>query len=136
MTEVKVVQHLASPAERVWAMVGDFGGLYRWHPKVCGVDLSWEGRIRTVHYVDGSRAVERLEARSDASRRYVYVVVDGEVPVNHCRSTLHVRTIAGGCAVTWSCDFEPLGDGETSAIEVLRSLYYEGLAALVPALNR
>lgn len=135
MTEVKVVQHLASPAELVWARVGDFGGLHRWHPKVRGTDLSWEGRIRTVHYLDGSRAVERLEARSDASRRYVYVVVDGAVPVNNCRSTLHVRSNGSGSAVTWSCEFEPLGDGETSAIEALRSLYHDGLVALVLAME-
>lgn len=135
MTEVKVVQHLANPAEFVWAMVGDFGGLHRWHPNVRGIDLSWEGRIRTVHYVDGSRAVERLEARSDASRRYIYVVVDGVVPVNNCRSTLQVRSSGAGSAVIWSCEFEPLGDGETSAIEALRTLYHDGLSALVRALN-
>lgn len=135
MTEVRVVQHLANPAEIVWAMVGDFGGLHRWHPKVRGTDLSWEGRIRTVHYVDGSRAVERLEARSDASRRYVYVVVNGAVPVNNCRSTLHVRSNGHGSAVIWSCEFEALGDGESSAIEALHTLYHDGLIALVRALD-
>ncbi len=115
MTEVRVVQRLVSPADIVWAMIGDFGGLHRWHPQVSGVDLSWEGRIRTVHYVDGSRAVERLEARSDAMRRYVYVVVDGKLPVNNCRAALHVSENKGGSTVMWSCEFEPLGDGEDNA---------------------
>lgn len=135
MTQVRVVQDLASPADLVWAMIGDFGGLHRWHPQVCGVDLSWEGRIRTVHYADGSRAVERLEARSDAMRRYVYVVVDGNVPVNNCRATLHVKDGEGGSTVMWSCEFEPLGDGETSASESLRAHYHEGLMALVSVLE-
>ncbi|MBB6248759.1 SRPBCC family protein [Rhodanobacter sp. A1T4] len=135
MTEVRVVQRLANPADLVWAMIGDFGGLHRWHPQVSRVDLSWEGRIRTVHYVDGSRAVERLEARSDAMRRYVYVVVDSKVPVNNCRATLHVRDSEGGSAVMWSCEFEPLGDGEAGACKTLQAHYHEGLLALVSALN-
>jgi hypothetical protein len=135
MTEVCVVQQLAYPADVVWAMVGDFGGLHRWHPQVRGLDLSWEGRIRTVHYTDGSRAVERLEARSDASRRYVYVVVDGKVPIQNCRSTLHVSHRKGGSAVMWSCEFEPLGDGEDSACEALQAHFREGLVALVSALD-
>jgi len=135
MTEVRVVQHLANPADLVWAMIGDFGGLHRWHPQVRGVDLSWEGRIRTVHYADGSRAVERLEARSDAMRRYVYVVVDGKVPVNNCRATLHVTDSESGSTVMWSCEFEPLGDGEASASESLQAHYHEGLRALVSALD-
>jgi hypothetical protein len=39
MTEVRVVQRLANPADLVWAMIGDFGGLHRWHPQVSRVDL-------------------------------------------------------------------------------------------------
>jgi mxaD protein len=135
MTEVRVAQRLANPADLVWAMIGDFGGLHRWHPQVRRVDLSWEGRIRTVHYADGTRAVERLEARSDAMRRYVYVVVDGKVPVNNCRATLHVTDSDGGSTVMWSCEFEPLGDGEASACKALHAYYHEGLVALVSALD-
>lgn len=135
MTQVRVMQYLANPADLVWAVVGDFGGLHRWHPQVRGVDLSWEGRIRTIHYVDGSRAVERLETRSDAMRRYVYVVVDGRVAVDNCRATLHVTESKGGSTVMWSCDFEPLGDGEASASESLHAHYREGLMALVSVLE-
>ncbi len=135
MTEVSVEQRLANSADAVWAMIGDFGGLHRWHPQVSGVDLSWEGRIRTVHYADGTRAVERLEARSDSMRRYVYMVVDSKVPVNNCRATLHVCDREGGSLVIWSCDFEPLGDGEASACESLHAYYHQGLAALASALD-
>lgn len=135
MTQVCVVQHLAHSADLVWATIGDFGGLHRWHPQVRGIDLSWEGRIRTVHYADGRRGVERLEARSDALRRYVYMVVDGTVLVDACRATLHVIETDDGSAVMWSCEFEPLGDGEISASEQFQAHYREGLLALVSALD-
>jgi len=68
-------------------------------------------------------------------RRYVYVVVDGRVPVNNCRATLHVTDSDGGSTVMWSCEFEPLGDGEASACKALHAYYHEGLVALVSALD-
>ena len=68
-------------------------------------------------------------------RRYVYVVVDGKVPVNNCRATLHVKDSKGGSTVMWSCEFEPLGDGEASASESLQAHYHEGLKALASALD-
>jgi mxaD protein len=68
-------------------------------------------------------------------RRYVYVVVDGKVPVNDCRATLHVADSDGGSTVMWSCEFEPLGDGEASASASLQAHYLEGLRALVSALD-
>ena len=135
MAEVRVAQRLANPADVVWALIGDFGGLHRWHPLVHGLDLSWEGRIRTLHYVDGSRAVERLEARSDASRRYVYALVDGALPMLDCRATLQVNPRKQGCTVIWSSVFEPVGAAEPAIEDALRHLYMEGLAALAAALD-
>jgi mxaD protein len=75
MAQVRVERPLAYPADALWALIGDFGGLHRWHPDVRQLDLSWEGRIRTLHFRDGSRAVERLEARNEETRRYVYTLV-------------------------------------------------------------
>lgn len=134
MAEVRVTQRLANPAEIVWALVGDFGGLHRWHPRVEGLDLSWEGRIRTVRYVDGSRAVERLEARNDALRRYVYVVVDGNIPMQRCRAVLQVEGEGKRSMVIWSCEFEPQDD-EASIVAALRTLYGDGLSALASAFD-
>lgn len=134
MAEVQVTQRLANPADLVWALVGDFGGLHRWHPRVEGIDLSWEGRIRTVHYFDGSRAVERLEARSDTLRRYAYVVVDGGIPMQDCRAVLQVQSEGKRSAVIWSCEFEPLDD-EAYVGALLRTLYGDGLSALASAFD-
>ncbi len=135
MTSIQVTQRLPYAADVVWALIGDFGGLHRWHPQVRRLDLSWEGRIRTLHYLDGARVVERLEARNDAARRYVYVLVDGCLPVQACRSRLEVRTDAGGCRVSWSSDYEVLDDAAGLAKAALRSSYSTGLSALAQALS-
>ncbi len=135
MTSIQVTEHLPYPAEAVWALIGDFGGLHRWHPQVRRLDLSWEGRIRTLHYADGSRAVERLEARNDAAYRYVYALVDGWLPLQACRSRLEVRPDGERCLVTWSSDFDVLGDAERVAEAVMRTTYRVGLGALAAALG-
>ncbi|WP_243040066.1 SRPBCC family protein [Dyella sedimenti] len=134
MPEVRVTQELSSPAEVVWALIGDFGALHRWHPAVRGLDLSWEGRIRTLHFADGTRAVERLETRNDAARRYVYAWVDGPLPMRGCRATLQVTAHHRGCTVTWSCVFEPAEAHEHAVHQALRHHYAEGLTALALAL--
>jgi mxaD protein len=135
MTSLHVTERFAYPAEAVWTLIGDFGGLHRWNPQVRRLDLSWEGRIRTLHYADGGRAVERLEARNDAAHRYAYVLVDGSLPVQACRSTLEVCADGEGCVVVWSCVFEPMGDGEHEAEVALRRYYDAGLVALAAAVG-
>jgi len=137
MTNIQVTQRLPRSAEVVWALIGDFGGLHRWHPQIRRLDLSWQGRIRTLHYVDGGRAVERLEARNDTIYRYTYVLVDSSLPVQACRSTLEVQAAGAECMVTWSSNFEALGDGEgeVEVEEALRTVYIDGLGALATALG-
>lgn len=134
MTSIRVTQWFDQPADAIWAVVGDFGGLHRWHPQVRRLDLSWEGRIRTLHFADGGRAVERLEARNEASCRYVYVLVDGSLPLQACRSTLEVHPEGRCSRVEWSSEFEPLGDGEHAAERAMRQLYDAGLDALAASL--
>ncbi len=135
MGSVQVTEHLAYPAEAVWALIGDFGGLHRWHPHVRRLDLSWEGRIRTLHYADGGRAVERLEARNASAYRYLYALVDGSLPLQACRSRLEVRPDGEHCLVSWSSDFDALGDAEGAAGAAMRASYRAGLSALAAALG-
>lgn len=132
MTEIRVEKALPSPAETVWTIIGDFGGLHRWHPLVHRLELSWEGRIRTLYFEDGGHAVERLEARNDHARRYAYALVDGPYPVQDCHSLLQVSPArdGDGCVVAWSAHFEPVGAAGLHAGQDLEDLFRAGLDAL------
>lgn len=134
MTSIQVVQHIELPAEAVWAVVGDFGGLHRWHPRVSRLDLSWEGRIRTLHLTGGGRVVERLEARNDAAFRCVYALVDGSLPLATCRSVLAVCRSERACRIDWSSEFEPKAGAGPGVARLMEGLYQEGLQALAQAL--
>lgn len=135
MTSIQVTQRLAFPTDAVWWLIGDFGGLHRWHPQVRGLDLSWEGRIRTLHYVDGGRAVERLEARNDAACRYVYALVDGSLPLQACRSRIEARAEGQHCLVSWASDFEVIGSNAGEIEAVMRKMHVNGLEALTTVLG-
>lgn len=137
MSEVRVVRRMECPADVVWALIGDFGGMHRWHPRVQRLDLSWEGRIRSLHYDQGGHAVERLDARNEPARRYAYVVVDSSLPVQSCQGVLQVNEVDGGaaCNVVWSARFEAVGDGEAAAMAELERLYGDGIDALARTLD-
>lgn len=134
MTSIQVTQRIELPAEAAWAVVGDFGGLHRWHPQVRRLDLSWEGRIRTLHLADGGRVVERLETRNDAAWRCVYALVDGSLPLAACRSVLAVVPEGPACRVDWSCEFEPRRGAGPDVARLMEELYGTGLRALARAL--
>lgn len=137
MSEVRVAQRLTCPADTVWALIGDFGGLQRWHPQVQQLDLSWEGRIRSIQYKDGGHAVERLDARNETARRYTYVLVDSSLPLRSCHSTLQVASgdVDDVCEVVWSSVFEVAGDGEKATVEAIRAMYAAGLGVLAQSLG-
>ena len=55
---ITISEELDTPAGQVWSLIGDFGGLSRWHPGVrsCVVEGSGPGALRVVG-LDGWHAV-------------------------------------------------------------------------------
>ncbi len=135
MTSIEVTKRLAFPVEAMWTVIGDFSGIHRWHPQVCRLDLSWQARIRSLHYTCGVRVVARLEARNDRAHRYANVMVDGWRQVQACRSTLQARADGEPCLVTWSSDFDAPGDHSLAAEAAMRESFHTGLTALAGALG-
>lgn len=79
---------LAAPADRVWALLADFGAIERWWPadgpapivrvelEGCGV-----GMVRRIHNAGAARPVdERLDLSDPAERRLVLSIV-GDRPL-------------------------------------------------------
>ena len=95
---------LAAAAERVWALIGQFGN--DWHPLVARVRLTGTGigQFRTIETIDGKTIIERLEVVDEAQRFYRYAQVAG-VPASHYVGTLEVRPKGEGCVVEWRVQF-------------------------------
>jgi mxaD protein len=89
--------------EKVWDVVGDFGGLSSWMPGVESCALVGDDRILKMM---GLEITERLESRDDDERVLVYAIVGGVPVINH-KATITVADRGGGSYVTWDVDIEP-----------------------------
>jgi mxaD protein len=114
---------IAKPADEVWAVAGDFGGLATWFPGMAACTLEGDDRHLDM---GGMKVVERLYERDDAARTYTYGIVDG-VPVEHHRATVTVSPSGDGSEVVWAYDVRPdemtpmLGGAYTNALQALKA---------------
>jgi uncharacterized protein YndB with AHSA1/START domain len=78
---------LSAPAEKVWDVVGDAGGVSRWFPSV--EQSSLEGSIRHVTLTNGLEVTEEIVTCDNETRRLQYRVVSG-LPTTFHLATLDV----------------------------------------------
>jgi uncharacterized membrane protein len=92
-----------APADEVWAVAGDFGGI-EWMPGIESVTV--DGDDRTIN-TSGMTIVERLVRRDDEARSLSYSIVDGPVPIESHEATITVLTAGDGTRVSYSVTTEP-----------------------------
>jgi hypothetical protein len=97
------VELMASPDE-VWAVVGQFGGM--WHPLIASIKLAGEGvgQLRTIETVDGKQIIERLELMDNSQRLYRYTNISGIGVVDYT-GTFEVKPKGAGSSVGWHVQF-------------------------------
>ncbi|MET0547036.1 MAG: SRPBCC family protein [Caulobacterales bacterium] len=100
---------LGAPIESVWALIGDFANLMRWHPLVvkCEADGVGEGATRKVHFADWW-ASERLDSRDADNFAVAYSVLDRSRPVTiGVRGTMRLTPEGPDrCRLDWTSGFE------------------------------
>ena len=121
----------ASAPAAVWAKIGDFCGIGKWHPAVAKCALSAEDKIRTLDHKGGGVIHERQEARDDSAYSYSYSIVDGPLPVANYLSTLSVTPDGAGSKLTWTGKYDAKGVSDADAKKVIDGIYQGGLDALV-----
>jgi hypothetical protein len=118
----------ASP-EKVWDIIGKFGGM--WHPLVAKIDLIGEGvgQLRKIELVDGKQIVERLDTMDNAKRLYRYSNISGIGAIDD-KGTLEVKSKGSGSLVEWHVEF--LADGQPTFVvrTIVATLEKTGFEAL------
>ena len=110
------------PADQVWAVVADFGGLASWFPGMESCTL--EGDVRTIKMM-GMQIAEQLKGKDDTARQLSYSIVSG-VPVDHHLVTITVNPAGETSHVTWAYEIEPeamtdlIADTYKGAVEALK----------------
>ena len=103
-----------APAEEVWAVIRDFGGLSGWHPGVAestieeGLPADRVGCIRHLRLGDGAVIRERLLHLSDPERSYSYNFETTPFAVQNYHATLRVTPVtdSGRSFVEWWTTFD------------------------------
>ncbi|GHB70956.1 hypothetical protein GCM10010377_71990 [Streptomyces viridiviolaceus] len=117
---------LAATPGQVWAAIGDFGGLARWHPHVPpstiedDADPEDPGAVRAFA-IDGKVvARERLLDRDPEAHWYRYTLLDPLVlPVGDYVATIAVHPHADGAEVRWSAVYQ----GPDEVVPQVESLF-------------
>ncbi len=150
---------LSAPADKVWAIVGNFDDLGKWHPAIKS-SFMHTPITRVLDLGDGKRLMEELEHKDDAAMTLSYrivamstvetIEVGGKkvekkvLPVNTYSSTLSVAADGSGSKVTWSGDFypawlahtpAPAGMGDDDAVNTIKAVYRGGLDNLANVLG-
>jgi len=124
MGQVTVKQAIDAPAERVWALLADFGNI-SWMPAGTTAEIEGEGvgMARVIGGPDqGIREV--LESRDAEKRTLVYSIPENiPFPVTGYRATMVVSEAGAGSELSWTCSFEPDGVEEAQAAAQIEGMY-------------
>lgn len=140
-----------APADKVWAMAGDFGGIERWSPGTESSRLVLRSRNETgairqlLRRSDGTRVTEKLLDYDPYNRRMAYTYVDGEVRATDYYSELVVKEAGPERSVVewrgrfrrlayWT-DEPPPGKDDKAALDFLNGAYRSGLESLKKVLE-
>lgn len=124
---------LYTPAERVWAWIGDFTAIASWHPRVLEARDGHAGtqKERELDLGEDSWLVERLEDHDDAAMRYRYTVVSGPLPVREAEGELWVHPdTSGSCTVNWEMRFVPDTTDADAAVATVQEYMRAGMEYL------
>jgi carbon monoxide dehydrogenase subunit G len=149
-TRQKVVEQVTidAPADKVWAVVGNFDALKNWHPAVQSspADRGNEAESqRLVTLKNGRTLSEKLENHDAAKMKYSYRAKDGgALPVTNYTSTLSVRADGAKSVVEWRGAFyrghpnndPPPDQNDDAAVKAVTEVYQAGLANLKTLLEK
>ncbi|HEY5097605.1 MAG TPA: SRPBCC family protein [Acidimicrobiales bacterium] len=110
-----------APAERVWAVAGDFGGIAGWMPGIDSCRVEGEDRILETM---GMTITERLVAKDDAGHSLTYTIASG-APVESHEAVITVSPSGDSSRVTWDVDAAP-----DEMADLMVTLYQQALEAL------
>ncbi len=148
-SQQKVIREVVIKADpvKVWAVVGDFAGLHKWHPAVETSSTETKpddaGTVllhRMLNLKGGGTILEKETAHSDAEMKLEYKIVEGVLPVSGYRSNIYVKAGpgVGETTVNWTGRFynkankvdAPKGEDNETAVKTIESVYDGGLANL------
>lgn len=136
--EVSQARTIAAPPAAVWAVIGEFCDIRRWHGQARACALFHdEGRIvRSLDVRGVGTLVETQLDRDDEAMTYSYGLEHGPWPVTQHRATVAVIPQGQGASVVWRATFRLRSPNDGGAVADIEGLFRAGLAGLAREVER
>ena len=136
MASVKISDRIHASADKVWDLVGDFGGIQRFSAgiKSCTTTGAGVGAVRTLELPNGVSLQERCELLDATRRTLDYSIIAGPLPLSNYLARIQLFEDGDGTRIEWSSSFEPKGISEAQGISMVEGIYKGGIAGLKKAL--
>jgi hypothetical protein len=120
-----------TPAE-VWALVGGFCDIQKWHPAVAKCEEVKEGDkvLRILTLKDGAKIKE--EETKTGEHTYSYKILEGPLPVQDYNATLTVGPDdePDRVEILWTASFDAKGVSDEDAQKAVEGIFEAGVAGI------
>ncbi len=138
MVEEKVL--IDAPTKAVWALIGGFKAIDRWHPGVVASTLlgtgSEIGDIRVLTLNKELSIVEQLEFYDQNAMTLRYQILESPLPIANYHATLIAKDAAKGMTeIIWNSSFKAVGASDEEAKKIISDIYLAGFESLNDLFN-
>jgi polyketide cyclase/dehydrase/lipid transport protein len=131
ITVKKRIEAPGLPPE-VWAEVGAFCAIEKWHPAVAKCEETKEGdaTFRTLTLKDGGKIKEKLTGTEDVA--YTYDIVESPLPIKNYKSKLWLETDdePDRTVIYWQSDFDANGASDDDAKKIITGILGDGVKGI------
>jgi hypothetical protein len=130
--EVRKRREAPGTAAEVWAVVGGFCDIQKWHPAVAKCDeTTKDGKVfRTLTLKDGAK-IEEEQTKKEATS-YSYMILSSPLPVKNYNATLTVGPDdeEDRVEILWTANFEANGASDEEAKKIISDIFEAGVAGI------
>ena len=111
MRNVAVTKDVNAPAERVWEVISDYGGVHKFHPMVKTSPILTKnarglGAKRRCEFYDRTSVVEEI-TKWDEGKSISVVLSEASMPLKRANATIRISPINGDSSeVTLAMDYD------------------------------
>jgi hypothetical protein len=130
--EVQATCRLSAPAERVWALIGNFAAPETWLPAIRHVEMPHKG-VGGIRVCQTDLGCFREQLTAMGRMWCAYTILDGPLPVRNYEAVLSAQSSANSlaCKLQWKSAFDAAPGTELSAARgQIARVYQAGLRAL------
>lgn len=136
MTTVTVTDTFDHPADKVWPLLSDFGGIHKYmrgmpETQVAGSGI---GQDRIIELPAG-QVVERLTWLDDANYAFSYTILTAPLPFERYVATVKLTPRGDQCDIEWEGNFDVNGVPEEEGAAMARGIYTGGIKGYKKALE-